>query len=465
MVGTRARHTVASHEGFALMEVIVSAAVLVVVVLGVLAGLDAVTSTAGANKARTVAATLAEKDQERLRGMRVPDIDKMNLLPYDVQVGKVKYHVESEASWVVDASGEEVGCTLSKDQASYMRITSTVTSPITGKKVKPVVISSIVAPQVGASSSGSLAVLVKGAAGQPIQGASVSAVGPKAVDAESTNELGCAVFGELTAGTYQVALSKTGYVDKEGNPGPSNDATVTVGTTSTIEFAYDAAAAVTLNVKDQPANTSEPAKSVVAANGELGGGLRTFGPNPTSIVSALDDTFGTPAVTYSSGTTFTLTNLFPFVNGYTFYSGGCTGNDPTKAIPAYFTTYPAGKVILAPGTVGTPIDVYEPSVAISVKRNGIGVSGVPVWAYPTNTPGCENMRIKLGNSRSDTNGTIQYDGLPYGNYTLCAYQSSTARRATATVNVNGTGVTAPTLALNSSTKVCGYQTPDGAPNP
>ena len=145
-----------------------------------------------------------------------------------------------------------------------MRITSTVTSPITGNKVKPVVISSIVAPQVGASASGSLAVQVKGAAGQPIPGVSVSAVGPKSVDPETTNDLGCAVFGELTAGTYGVTLAKPGFVDKEGQASPSNDASVTVGTTSTIEFAYDEAAGVTLNVKDKPADTAEPAKTVVA---------------------------------------------------------------------------------------------------------------------------------------------------------------------------------------------------------
>jgi Tfp pilus assembly protein PilV len=458
----RARLQAASEQGFALMEVVISAAILVTVVLGVLAGLDAATSTAGANKARTVAATLAEKDQERLRGMRIPDIDKMNTAPYDVKVGNVNYHVESKAVWVVDASGDELGCGLSKAQASYMRITSTVTSPITGNKVKPVVISSIVAPQVGASSSGSLAVKVKGAADQPIPGVSVSAVGPKAVDPETTNDEGCAVFGELTAGTYTVTLSKPGYVDKEGTTNPSNDASVTVGTTSTIEFAYDAAASVTLNVKDSPANTAEPARSVVAANGELGGGLRTFGPNPSSIISALNDAIGSPAVTWPSGTAFTLTNLFPFVNGYTFYSGGCTGNDPAKQIPTYFTTYPAGKVILPPGTVGTPIDVKEPSVSITVKQGTSKMSGIPVWAYPVSTAGCENMRIYLGTTRTDGTGTIQYDGLPFGSYTLCAYQSgSTARKATANVNVNAiSGIPAQTLSLTTtSSSKCGDTAP------
>jgi Tfp pilus assembly protein PilV len=458
----RARLQAASEQGFALMEVIVSAAVLVIVVMGVLAGLDAATSTAGANKARTVAATLAEKDQERLRGMRIPDIDKMNTAPYDVKVGNVTYHVVSNAVWVVDASGEQLGCTLSKDQASYMRITSTVTSPITGNKVKPVVISSIVAPQVGASSSGSLAVQVKGAAGQPIPGVTVTAVGPKPVDAETTNDLGCAVFGELTAGTYGVTLAKPGYVDKEGTLNPSNDASVTVGTTSTIEFAYDAAASVTLNVKSQPSILSEPAKSVVAANGELGGGLRTFGPNPSSVISALNDTFGSPSVTYPSGTAFTLTNLFPFVNGYTFYSGGCTGNDPAKQIPTYFTTYPAGKVVLPPGTVGAPIDVYEPTMSITVKRSGTAQTGVPVWAYPTNT-GCDGVRIYLGTTRSTSPvGTIQYNGLPFGSYTLCAYQSGSSSKQTANVTVNAlSGLPAQTL--NLQTVAAGVKCGDTAP--
>jgi hypothetical protein len=71
------------------------------------------------------------------------------------------------------------------------------------------------------------------------------------------------------------------------------------------------------------------------------------------------------------------------------------------------------------------------------------------------------MRIKLGNSRSD--GTIQYDGLPFGNYTLCAYQSSTTRRATANVNVNAvSGLPAQTLSLASGAK-CGDTSPTSNP--
>ena len=60
-----------SEAGFALIEVIVSAAVLAIVALAVLSGIDAASSSSGREKARAVAASLAEQDQERLRAMPV----------------------------------------------------------------------------------------------------------------------------------------------------------------------------------------------------------------------------------------------------------------------------------------------------------------------------------------------------------------------------------------------------------
>jgi Tfp pilus assembly protein PilV len=463
MITRLRRRELASQDGFALMEVIIAAAILILVVLGVLAGLDSVTSTAGANKARTIAATLAEKDQERLRGMKTLDIDKMNLEPYDVVVGKVSYHVESEAAWVYDASGDEVSCGVSKGQASYMRITSTVSSAITGKAVKPVELSSIVAPQVGATAAGSLSVMVKGAAGQPIKDVTVTA--PPAPASETTNELGCAVFGQLTAGTYKVTLTKTGFVDKEGVTNPSNDVSVTAGSMSTVEFAYDIGASVTLNVKTKPSGVNEPAKSVVAANSQLGAGIRAFQPPLNAAYATLTDTLSTGAPAYSDKS-FLLTGLFPFTDGYTFFSGGCTANDPSKAIPMadYFTTY-GGKLILTPGDSGDVLEVYEPTTGIVVKRSsGTVVPTAKVWAYPTN-PACQETRIYLG--LTDVNGKLLYNGLPFGDYTLCAYQSgATPRRGKATLKVdNLAGVTAPTVTVVGDTMVCGDTSPDGAPNP
>ena len=80
------------------MEVVVSAAVLLLVVLGVMAALDAVAGTAGANKARTVAATLAEKDQEELRSLMTADLNQIHSVipgPRTVKVDGVQYTVSS----------------------------------------------------------------------------------------------------------------------------------------------------------------------------------------------------------------------------------------------------------------------------------------------------------------------------------------------------------------------------------
>jgi Tfp pilus assembly protein PilV len=459
MITRARRRELASQDGFALMEVIIAAAILILVVLGVLAGLDSVTSTAGANKARTVAATLAEKDQERLRGMKTLDIDKMNLEPYDVLVGKVTYHVESEASWVYDASGDEVSCGVTKGQASYMRISSTVTSPITGKAVKPVVISSIVAPQVGATAAGSLSVVVKGAAGQPIKGVTVTA--PPAANVETTNDLGCAVFGQLTAGTYTVGLSKGGYVDKEGVANPTLPAaTVTAGNMSTVEMAYDIGASITVNVKNTPsANADEPSATVLGANGELGAGLRTFaltgpvsGPNPAYPTDSAQGTY--------SGKSFLLTGLFPFTSGYAFYSGRCIGNDPSKKLPGYFDTNP-GRVVLAPGEAGGNVTVYEPPTNLRFRFGGSNVTNANVYAYPIGT-GCGGNRIPMGVTTS--NGHVTYQGLPYGDYQICGeYKSSgiwyEGVLTSYTVKDQDGNPTQTTVNIADSNKTCGTTAP------
>ena len=62
--------TLRSESGFALIEVIVAAAVLAIVALAVLSGIDAASSTSAREKARAVAASLAEQDQERMRSYR-----------------------------------------------------------------------------------------------------------------------------------------------------------------------------------------------------------------------------------------------------------------------------------------------------------------------------------------------------------------------------------------------------------
>jgi hypothetical protein len=402
----RVRAHAASEDGFALMEAVVAAAVLVLVVMGVLAAMDAASGTAGANKARTVAATLAEEDQERLRGMATADVDAGSFGSRDVTVANVKYTITSKAEWVRDATGETVSCSTEAGQASYMRITSTVTSAATGAALKPVVLSSIVAPRAGAASQGTLAVMVKNAAGLPVVNLPVEATGPM-TRTELTNEAGCAVFGLLDPGSYQVKLNTGGWVDKAGTPTPIQTATVTHGNVSTLEFAYDKASSLTVQVKTRLVDGSErpdPSTSVVAANtGVPPSGFRLLKPA-------------------SPATTIALGNLFPFPDGYTVYSGTCPGADPANFVPDYYASH-QGVVTLAPGVPGGTISVLEPAINLQVTRGG-NQAEAPTFEEPQSrayiyvkTAGCTPERFEI--TPLERGGRLPNPGFPFGDYDIC----------------------------------------------
>ena len=220
-----------------------------------------------------------------------------------------------------------------------------MSSPRTGAAVKPVVLSSIVAPR----SKGSLAVLVKNAAGQPVPGLTVTA--PPATS-KTTNSAGCAVFSQLEAGNYTVGLNQANYVDRNGDPAPTKLAGVTAGNLTNVEFAYDRAASINVLVQTEPTASGgvvDPARTILAANSGLTTGLRTWysiAPVPAPPVPYPTDTTVTPAV--PTGSTFPVTRLFPFPEGYTFYSGNCLNHDPSKFVSGYFSSH-TGAVTLAPG--------------------------------------------------------------------------------------------------------------------
>jgi hypothetical protein len=410
MIGTRARRKLASQEGFALMEVMISAAVLVVLVLGVLAAVDAVTGTAGANKARTIAATLAEKDQEELRGLRTVELGKLDALipaPRTVKVGNVDYTVTSNAEWVTDATGADISCALKSGEGSYLRITSTVTSPATGKAVKPVVMSSIVAPQPG---SGQLAARVTNALGLPLINLPVQAIGPSGKTV-STNDAGCAVFGAVDSGAYQVKLSTTGYVDTEGNNVVLKDTTVEGGSLTLVDLVYDKAATLTVNVDTKVgAAVAQADKSygVRAVHTGIQTGSRQFPENAT------------PPVPVTPTGSYTLTNLFPFPDAYKVYSGRCDAADPFGFDPTYFDVYPAAAPQLDPGEAAT-ISVREPNANLTFYRSGAPRSSATVYAYPTGADCAQT--ITLGTTGAL--GTVPASGssapgLPFGDYDICA---------------------------------------------
>jgi hypothetical protein len=423
------RRNAASQEGVALMEAVMSAAVLILVVLGVLAAMDAVSGTAGANQARTVAAALAERDQERLRGLateELEDIAKSPRPPEEVTVGNVKYTIASEVRWVTDAAGEDASCALENGEGSYLRIRSTVTSPVTGAAVKPVVLTGIVAPRPG---SGTLAALVKNAGGQPLSGIRVAISGPEAAD-KLTNAVGCAVFTGLDAGTYNATLNQAPYIGEDGKQLTVKSVTVTAGNVATVEFVYDRKSSLNVQVYTilNGLEVADQSRGVIAANAKV----------PAGFVQAQPVA---PATTASS---FSFPSVFPFQNPYTVYAGTCLGADPSKVIPNYFDLNPQLVVTLAPGVPGPTVRVLEPAVDVLVRRAPPSPAGSPpvardnarVYVYPLPrqapdvVPEC-GTRFELTTDSARTGSLAvppllgnlppgRVAGLPFGQYEICA---------------------------------------------
>jgi hypothetical protein len=426
MVQHRARLKAASEDGFGLIEVLVSSMVLIIVVFGALAAIDAVSSTAGSNQARTIAASLAEKDQERMRGLRTADVDQIVGLANQtetVPVGKVPYTIKSEARWVTDVGDSEgdISCATANGQGSYLRITSTVTSPVTGRAVKPVVLSSIVAPQPG---KGTLVGKVMNSAGQPVKNHQVQVTGPTPGNA-LTNDAGCAVFPQREAGSYVLRLDTPGWVDPSGNPTPEKSATVSAGNVTTIEFIYDRKIDFVVKVRTQLPGVAtlqldkSTAVNVVHTGLPIGISTRTASP--------------------PGADTFTFLNMFPFATAYQIYSGSCAGNNPATYIPTYFATHPISRVDGIPGLPVPEREAIEPAIDVTVMSNSAAVNNATVYAYPK-TAGCGTTRITMG--QTNASGKLLNPGLPFGTYDLCA-QLTTANNRTYRVNKPGINNTNP----------------------
>jgi Tfp pilus assembly protein PilV len=392
-----------AEHGVTLVETIVAAAVLVADLLGVLASLDAASHTTAVNRGRTVAASLAEQDIERLRGLPTTTLATYGTATAKSVVGGTEYTVTSRAEWSHDASGTPASCDSDGRQADYIKVTSTVTSNVLGKRVKPVELTSIVAPRVGSfgANQGTLAVQVKNAAAEPVPGLPVSIAGPSA-HLDTTNELGCAVFGHIPAGSYAVQLSRPGWVDRSGNQTVTEATTVASGAKSTVSLEYAQAAAVTVSfdteVRGSKQGSTSPA--LTAANTGLPTGTRVFKPNGATA-------------------SITATGLFPFPDGYTFFSGGCATAKPDQYVPDYFSTFPGFVKLGAGGSAS--VTVREPALNLRVTRGPNQQSFVPLKeAYVVITsasPGCSDRYVFDG---VNPNGTLPEPGLPFGEYIVCA---------------------------------------------
>ena len=124
-----------------LIEVMIGALILAITTTAVLNGLDGAQKTGGRNKARSVAAALAEQDQERMRSMSVETLANVPQLPAQTVDGAV-YTIKSEAAWVNDDTGGTPACGNSSNKSEYFHIATPYSRTVPVNNVNYTVVSS-----------------------------------------------------------------------------------------------------------------------------------------------------------------------------------------------------------------------------------------------------------------------------------------------------------------------------------
>lgn len=420
------------QSGATIIEVMVSAMLVVMLSVGVLKGLDAANANSGNNKARAIAADLAQQDQERLRAFRARELSETQGETRTRTVSGVDYTVVSSAEWVTDSSGSRV-CGNDDGRAEYLRIDSTV-SWREMRGADPVTQTSIYAPPNGSfAGEGSLAVEVLDRDAAGVEGVAVTVDGPQDVSG-TTDQDGCIFFGWLGPGNYQITISRPGYVDANGNNVVVRDVGVVSETTQVQAFEYDLAggAQVAVDTKKGASASAQPASAQYV----------TFGHS--QLLSPGTRTFGTGA----SQSSFAIGGLFPFGSPYAVYSGNCVGANPSN--------YAQQPVNLAVPQGGTPPAVTVREPAFQVYKGSNPLKNKVVKLTPR-ASGCSTVitgRTDNSNTpwfKQDPSSAGDY-GVPYGIYDVCANDTSSKKLVRTNVTIadpnGGTVVTLPTSQQN-----------------
>jgi type II secretory pathway pseudopilin PulG len=422
-----------------MVEVLAGMVILGIATAAVLEGLDGAQATGLKNKNRSVAATLAQQDIERIRATPVTSLANLNETRA-VDVRGVSYTVVSRTEWVRDETGV-VSCTNDETQAEYLKVTSTVSSP--ASLSAPVKETTLLTPAPGAFSAtaGTAAVQLTDRNGDPITDVTVSLSGPS-TQTNRTNDLGCAIFGFVPQGSYVAEIE--GWVGWSSDGSSGTEVQVYAGKTTLTHLELERAASLRANFTT-PAGAPAAWTAMTVANAKLPGGAKFLSVADPAI--PIDgDTAGVQSID--------ATGLFPFLDGYGVYAGTCRKNNPAFWKSSYFQTSGKGFALLQPGDLLEPVTVEMPTVVVTATRSSTFLprlvirqtdsqcvqtmynlpratgSGATQWIYPAPPDPAPNPLPGLP--------------LPFGNYSVCVdfdndprANRTEWRRKTANVDLTG----------------------------
>jgi type II secretory pathway pseudopilin PulG len=464
------------ERGIMIVEVVVSAVILVVMALATLAVLDRSSALSADNRARSVATGLAQQDQDKVRQWPFSRIDGMfasntalgtkftlyNPTPREQDIDGSKYTVQTELEVVSDNGNENTAC-LAGWQNRKIQIT-TVATPPPGINIKPVQMRTFRVPTITdqADKGGVIVRLTRGngdpTVGVPVQ---VTSMGGK-----DTDDDGCAVFNDVPAGSTTVTWGAVGggMVDENGADQVTRTFTLLKGSTAQFSGRFDGAKSPSIKFVDELGNETTPDGQEIVWNS-------------VSVVNSGISTVynGWRAWKIPRGHTATIGPLFPFETPYGVFAGTCWGNDPTVWEPTTPVTtnwmllngaansgqvvMPKVRVRFAPGTEAAGYRLFAaPLDRVTKMGAGKCVPGVPTGGHGVMPPDGdtdddnEAAPYKQTGVNGVSTGEI-YQALPWGIWTLCIDNVNTNRRYDVRLRVNNT----PTGTPGSGTSSVDYE--------
>jgi len=412
----------ASARGDTLIEVVISALLLALVVVGTLTGLNSANRTTSIDRERSQADALAQQEEDQLRSDPINKLSELSetheVLQHEVNANGTKYLISSSARYISDATAT-ASCSSTTPQADYIQTTSKVTWTELGKG-KPVVETSLISPPPDSA----LIVQVTNQAGEAVPHMAVSAAGPSNESAETSSD-GCAILA-VQPGEYQLNVHRGEYVDPNGyensDEDPSTNTPLYVVAEASVKTAFEFAKAgtITAHYENTVSHEKVAGDTFIAtnANSSMNPAFRSFGK------------VGVFAKEVSSQA-----KVFPFGSRYTVYAGTCTEDNPQ----AVNSSLSDPQVEVSPGGSAEPT-LPLPPISIKVlsgKSSSSPGSRVAKAMVTLEDTGCGAKREAETASPS---GELTYPA-PYGKYKLCVTGGSSgvaANRKYTTTFINNT---------------------------
>jgi len=433
------------EAGIAIVEVLVSALVLLVFSIGIFTVLTGATRATAQERHRAQANALAEQELERVRSLRIADLVSLNSTrrvlddgtqlagacpTTGVQSRQTCYTITSQSQFQNEPAATS-GCSAGPGSHDYLLLTISVSW--TGMGVlHPVTAATIVSPPSGSlvPNSGSVLVNVTDSRNVGIQGVALSASSTAGSFSGTTGPTGCVLWRNVPVGTYTMSVGgvASAMVDQDGNVPPPQTVSVVDQGTNTVNLQYDRPGSIqNINFRTRDylnALVTSSADSVIVSNTGM----------------SLNKQFTPPGGVRATSITTTVT-LFPFTSPYAVYAGTCASNTPPAGPMLGNATVP----VAGAGTLASPGYIQLPSLQVTVKNGTPAVSGATVTARDT---GCNVTRTLTTSTNSSGQVPVAGDiGLPYGTYSVCATQGG-KKRTVSPVTLTSVGSTGTPLTID-----------------